>query len=173
MDREEISKYLLDSDGSTRDITFTPANRENVLAFMKEIFSGYKSTSLNDNEGESITPSVEALESCLNTEEGYIHGVFESNISLIRNIQVFLDWPEDGKFGVELSYFPQDINSDLFEFDKFFKKIYMWWDKLESEEIFIRYENASWEWYNPKDLGVFYHEKRPNKYFQPTQKTDG
>jgi hypothetical protein len=35
--------------------------------------------------------------------------------------------------------------------------LHEWWDILQAKEVFVRYENASWEFYNPEGLGVFYH----------------
>ena len=159
MSDDEVLQYLLDSDGSTRDITFTPATHECVSEFLKVFLATYSAGELNDQDGLSVELSHQEVMNKLASKEGCVHGQLKAEGSLIGQVQLFIDWPEDEKIAIEVSYFPCDLHEE-FTLEKFLSKLNQWWGLLQSSEVFVRYENASWEWYNPKGLGVFYHASR-------------
>ncbi|WP_417387303.1 hypothetical protein [Gimesia sp.] len=159
MDDQEIMECLLDNDGSTRDINFTPAAFENVSLLISLLIDDYQQGVFFGPGGEQVEFESKAVCSLLGKEAGTIYGYFESETALIKKLQLFLDWPEEGQCAVELSFFSDDLQAD-FKIERFLSQLNSWWDILKAREVFVRYENASWEWYNPNDLGVFYHQTR-------------
>ncbi|OZG69930.1 hypothetical protein BTA51_28680 [Hahella sp. CCB-MM4] len=157
MNEAEILEYLTDSDGSTRDITFTPAALDCVEMFTKLFLEAFDDGELLDQDGEIVELSAESVMSYIKTrEEGCIHGQLKSSDSFVSQVHLFLDWPEDEKIAVEISYFPNDLCGE-FTTSQFFETLTKWWNALQAHEVFVRYENASWDFYNPNGLGVFYH----------------
>jgi hypothetical protein len=159
VDKEEISKYLLDSDGTTRDITFTPVAAERVRDFVDSLRAVYRVTKASDADGKNIASlfKTEWDDEKLSTSEGYMHAVFEAPGRLIPVLQVFIDWPMDHRgYGVELSFFPADLDSEAFRVDSFIALIEAWQCVLSADDYFVRYENASWDWYDANGLGVIY-----------------
>ena len=160
MHESEIYECLTDSDGSTRDITFTPSSMHNLKAFLCLFLVAFDEGELYDQDGEAINLTPECVDSYVKTHpEGCIHGQLQSSNSFVSQVHLFIDWPEDEKVCIEISYFPSDLKNN-FTVLAFFEILNKWWALLESDEVFVRYENASWEFYNPKDLGVFYHSTR-------------
>ena len=160
MNKQEITEYLLDNDGSTRDITFTPANLENLTIFLSSFLSYYDTGELNDQDGESIQIEVDSVLALLTSRnEGCIHGQLKARDALISQVYLFVDWPEESGYAIEISFFPEDLNAN-FSLEQFMVQLDEWWKSLDSEEVFVRYENASWDYYDPKGLGVFYHARR-------------
>lgn len=159
MDYQKITEYLLDNDGSTRDINFTPAEYENVGLLISLLIADYQKGVFFEQDGVELDFDSKAVCRLFEREAGSIYGYFESETVLIKKLQLFLDWPEEGLCAVELSFIPDDLQPD-FKIELFLSKLNRWWDTLQASEVFIRYENASWEQYNPNDLGVFYHQSR-------------
>lgn len=159
MEFQKLAEYLTDNDSTTREINFTPAEYENVIRLLELLFADYEKGSLFDQDGVGIALDVKVVCGFFQRESGYIHGAFESESALIKKVQLFLDWPEENRCAVKLSFFPDELDS-TFNVEKFLTQLNIWWDVLDAAEVFVRYENAGWEWYNPHDLGVFYHQKR-------------
>jgi hypothetical protein len=59
-------------------------------------------------------------------------------------------------YGIELSFFPADLDSETFRVDSFIALIEAWQSVLGADDYFVRYENASWDWYDANGLGVIY-----------------
>ncbi|WP_444915787.1 hypothetical protein [Microbulbifer sp. TRSA007] len=157
MNEAEVLEYLTDSDGSTRDITFTPATLACVEKFIKLFLEEFSDGELLDQDGEVVEMSSESVVSYITQrEEGCIHGQLKSRDSFVSQVHLFLDWSEGEKIAVEISYFPNDLCGD-FTTSIFFEALNSWWGALQADEVFVRYENASWEFYDPEGLGVFYH----------------
>ena len=53
-DKAEIARCLLDSDGTTRDITFTPVGAERLRAFLNSLRSDYHVAMARDADGNDI-----------------------------------------------------------------------------------------------------------------------
>ncbi|WHI45951.1 hypothetical protein [Microbulbifer sp. VAAF005] len=157
MNEAEVLEYLTDSDGSTRDITFTPTTLACVGKFIELFLEEFSDGELLDQDGEVVEMSSESVVSYITQrEEGCIHGQLKSRDSFVSQVHLFLDWSEGEKIAVEISYFPNDLCSD-FTTSIFFEALNSWWGALQANEVFVRYENASWEFYDPEGLGVFYH----------------
>ena len=162
--KQDITAYFLDADGSSRDINFTPISEERIVKLLGHLLQKYKFSFLRDQDGKDIEATTETLRTRLHkNEEGFLHGLMKSDKAVMPIIQIFIDWPDskDKKdFAVEFSYFPADLKQQEFSYDLFMADIQEWWNIAGADEIFIRYENASWNWYDPNDLGVFYHNVR-------------
>ena len=159
MDYQKLTEYLLDKDGSNRDINFTPAVFENVGLLLSLLIADYQKGNFFDQDGVEIEFDSKAVCSLFERDAGFVCGYFESETALIKKLQLFLDWPEEDLCAVELSFSPGDLQAD-FKIELFLNKLNTWWNALQANEVFVRYENASWEWYDPNDLGVFYHQTR-------------
>ena len=156
---EEVAKCLLDSDGTTRDITFTPVAAERLRDFVNSLCTGYGLVMARDADGNDITSLFknELQPDTLCTPAGYIHAVLKGEKQLIPALEVFIDWPMDRKgYGLELSFFPEDIDASSFHIDAFVALIEQWNSVLGADDYFVRYENASWDWYDANGLGVIY-----------------
>lgn len=157
MDEATFLKYLTDSDGTTRDITFTPSPVHNVDKFMEIIVNDFLAGELFDQDGERVElDSKKIIGYIRERESGCIHGQLTSHSSFVNHIHLFIDWPEDANIAIEISYFPHDLIVG-FSTSIFLATINRWWESLGCSDVFVRYENASWEFYNSNDLGVFYH----------------
>lgn len=158
---KKIEKYLLEADGSTRDITFIPTTLgsiENLLAFLLD--NKYLLYEAYDNDGCSIKEKIQERDfTSLQLDEGSLFLKFRSGISIINNLIIFIDWPEDDKFAVEISFFPRDINMEIFTIENMMEYIEKLSILLNASDYFVRYENASWDLYDPKGLGVIYTRK--------------
>ena len=119
-------------------------------------------SSCHNQDGIEIQISTIKSGGDLGASSGYLHGHFRSPGALIEHIQLFIDWSDNAGYEVELSFFPTDLAS-TFTLDQFLGLLHQWWDALESDEVFVRYENASWDYCEPNGLGVFYHDKRDHK----------
>lgn len=64
---------------------------------------------------------------------------------MFRRLQTFIDWTAEspGKYCVEVSYFPDEICSDLFTVLAFDSQIEAWRSFLDAKDYFVRFENAS------------------------------
>lgn len=159
LDKEEITRYLLDSDGTTRDITFTPVAAKKLCNLINSIRTAYRVTKASDADGNNVASlfKTEWREGTLSAPQGYLHAVFEGSGQLIPVLQVFLDWPMDHHgYGVELSFFPNDLPAKGFRVESFMALVEKWRSLLGAEDYFVRYENASWDWYDANGLGVIY-----------------
>lgn len=155
----QIARCLLDSDGTTRDVTFTPVGTERLLSFLKSLLPDYRVVMARDADGNDIAWLFEAgpENDLLAAPSGYIHAVFEGNAQLIPVLQVFIDWPVNQRgCGLELSFFPGDLDRQSFNVDAFVTLIETWRSILGADDYFVRYENASWDWYDADGLGVIY-----------------
>ena len=156
---EEVANCLLDSDETTRDITFTPVAAERIRAFVNSLLQAYETVMARDADSNDITSLFknELQSDSLCTPAGYIHAVLKGSKQLIPALQVFIDWPMDRKgYGLELSFFPEDIDASSFQIDAFLSLVAQWNVVLGADDYFVRYENASWDWYDANGLGVIY-----------------
>jgi hypothetical protein len=155
-DKNQILDYLLDNDGTTRDINFTPSTYEKTVEFLNQFMELYSSGEMHDQDGNEISLNSESFKEMFAVEEGHIYGRFNEKSALIKHIQLFVDWPENGKAEIELSFFSDDTSND-FSYESFISQLNFWWKLLDSDEVFVRYENASWDYYDSHGLGVFLH----------------
>lgn len=157
----QAEEWILDCDGSSRDVTFTPTTKCAVVAFLKSLFSQYVVSSAFDNNGVDRLPQLQA-DDPLQGIDGYIHIVMTDGDGMIPNLQLFID--EDREIRqhcLEVSFFPNDIDAQQFNIGDFRTLIDAWNAMLKSDDYFVRYENASWDLYDPNGLGVIYSRNQP------------
>jgi len=163
--KQEIIDFILDSDGSTRDITFTPTSKFHMQNAIKHFTTKYRIGNATDNEGEDVLNILmEDPAKILNNGNGYIHCVLISEQQQIPCVQLFIDWDikNNSEYCLEISFFPNDINPTSFNLQDFMKQVDEWADILHSNDYFVRYENASWDLYDSKGIGIIYtKQNRP------------
>ncbi len=158
----DISKCLLDHDGSARDITFTPVKIGDLISFVNAISKEYALREGHyfegDNEGVSLV--TESIGTCLQKSNGSIYSYWLSTSHMISQLQIFIYWPQDeGKYFLELTFFPQDIVQNKYDANNFIQIIAKWADALSAENYFVRYENASWKEYDETSPDVIFTKK--------------
>jgi hypothetical protein len=152
----QATEWILDCDGSCRDVTFTPTTKEAVVAFLKSMLLRYTATSAYDNNGIERSQQLRS-DDPLNGIDGYIHIVLADGGGIIPHLQIFIDHDRvTYKHDVEVTFFPNDIDKHQFSLRSFRSLVEGWNDILNSADYFVRYENASWDLYDPKGLGVIY-----------------
>lgn len=157
----QAAEFLLDCDGSCRDVTFTPTTKEAIVTFIRAILSQYRATSAFDNNGIDRSQQLHT-DSPLDGIDGYVHITLSEGVGLIPDLQLFIDEDHDtGKHCLEVTFFPNDIDAQRFSFRDFRTLIDNWNEILQSDDYFVRYENASWNLYDPNGLGVIYSRKQP------------
>lgn len=157
-----VREYLLDADGSSRDITFTPVGQDRMIAFLELLRRSHYPDSFRDSESADMLTHIDGSEwsRIFTSESGYVHGCWSSAAALLPRLQTFIDWDAAG-YCLEVSYFPQDVDPESFSVRGFRQLVEDWRETLGAEDYFVRYENVSWELYDSAGFGVFYTHQRP------------
>jgi hypothetical protein len=157
----QAAEWILDCDGGCRDVTFTPAAKPAIISFIHLLLLQYQIASAFDNNGIDRSQQLH-VDDPLFGIDGYIHIVLTDGRGLIPHLQLFIDNDRStGVYCLEVSFFPNDIDLQQFSIQKFRILIEHWNETIQSDDYFVRYENASWKLYDPNDLGVIYTRKRP------------
>ena len=157
----QAEEWILDCDGSCRDVTFTPTSKNAVVAFVNLLLSQYVVSSAFDNSGIDRSSQLRTANP-LRGIEGYIHIELTDADRLIPRIELFIYEDRDRhEYCVEVTFFPNDIDPQKFRFGDFRALVDEWNALLKSDDYFVRYENANWELYDPTGLGVIYSRNRP------------
>nr|CAP48471.1 putative integron gene cassette protein [uncultured bacterium] len=156
-----LKDMLLHQDGSSRDITFTPTSLNRVKDFLRFLQTTYWIVQSHDINGNSVVDVLveQEFEAVFSDEKGFIHTLWKANDYLLPQIQSFIDWSKDDGYEVELSFFPQDVNHKRFEIIQFIELVEEMRIVLQCDNYYVRYENASWTWYDESGLGVIYTAK--------------
>jgi hypothetical protein len=160
--REQTLEFLMDRDGGTRDVTFTPVTRKSLGDFLKLLLASYTVCTAHDNDGEDVAFQLREseLDSVLDREAGTLHVTLSNPSAVIRNLGVLIDWAT-GKatYCVEVYFFPDAVDPIAFTLEWFVALLKAWNDQLRADDYFVRYENASWELYDAGGLGVIFTSK--------------
>lgn len=160
-----VRKFLLESDGATRDITFTPASRVALLRFLRHLLGSFRKVSLVDKEGADRLEQLVSgeLGALFDAKVGFLYGIWESESGLFRRLQTFIDWPAGSSpdYCVELSFYPDDVYTAAFSVRAFDAQVEAWRSMLGAQDFFVRHENASWDIYDAGGLGVIYTHSKP------------
>lgn len=152
----QICDWILERDGSTRDVTFMPVDRARVFLLLQYLLADYALVSVSHNDGNDRRKDF-SNPIILDGRSGFLHVVLDSDTSLIRRIQVFVDWHDSqAEYSVEISFFPDELDSFRFTLRAFQDLIEGWNAILQAKDYFVRFENASWKEYDANDLGVIY-----------------
>jgi hypothetical protein len=150
----QMQDWILDRHGGTRDITFTPSERDRVMALLCHLLKTYNLVSLSDNDGNDRCSEI-ASPTLFDGHSGFLHIILDGVTSFIHRIQVFVDWT-GGDYCVEISFFPDDLDLAGFTLEKFQTLVEEWNSYLHAKDYFVRIENASWDLYDATGLGVIY-----------------
>ena len=138
----DVTKSLLDSDGSCRDLNFEGPTWEGVGNLMATLHTIFQCVSITDHEGRTI--AIPASAPVAIPDVGHIHVVLDEGTDLLRRLKVFVGREDDGSPFVELTFFPDDLVRGLEVKSRFMK----WADDiralLQARRYYARYENASW-----------------------------
>ena len=140
----EIEEQIIDIDGSCRDINFPDVGRSEAISLLKHMKSSCELRGGNDSEGNEIS-AEEIIEriSLSDTENIFSYWLCEG---LVSQVQIFISWVNGSKIFVEVTFFPQDIDTKTYSL-----KCFLGWLKpilvsLNASTYFVRYENASWSY---------------------------
>lgn len=157
----QAEEWILDCDGSCRDVTFTPTSKTAVVALLKSLLLQYTVSSANDNNGIDRSSQLQN-DDPLSGIDGYIHIVLTDGDGLIPHLQLFIDEDRDTQeFCLEVTFFPNDINAQHWSLVAFRSLVDEWNAILRSADYFVRYENASWDLYDLSGLGVINSRNQP------------
>ncbi|MCP4214848.1 MAG: hypothetical protein GY765_09335 [bacterium] len=142
----DIRESILDYDGTTRDIDFTPVSRDSLVDFMEVLLRQYSLDWAYNEEGEEQTaialgPDKSEL---FSAPEGYLHITFRSDSAMIPLLQMLLDWPEAGGFTIQLFLYPEGLDSEFFQVKEFMAMVDSWNDVLKADDYSVSYEYAGW-----------------------------
>lgn len=131
------------------------------MAFIEMLLAQYAVCSARDSNGIDRSNQLETSDP-LNGIDGYIHIVLKDGGGMIPHVQLFIDENRDtNEYCLEVTFFPDDIDTKRFSLEAFQQLIEDWNAVLKSDDYFVRYENASWDLYDPSGLGVIYTRTQP------------
>jgi len=98
----------------------------------------------NDSEGNEL--SAEEIEKRLSFSPR--ETIFSSwkGEGLISRIQLFFSWVNQSEILIELTFFPDYINQQIYNINEFLNWLKPILVALKTKEYYVRYENASWEY---------------------------
>ena len=140
----DIVTSLLDRDGSCRDLNFEGPTWAGVKDLLDSLESAFGEVSGTDQEGKVLTAPFRDFVLAVAENRGYLHLIFNVGAGLIRNLQVFICSEEDGSPFVELTFFPDDVESGPFLRRDFIAWARQMQTHLGARRYYARYENASW-----------------------------
>jgi hypothetical protein len=147
LELHDITESLLDhDDGSCRDVTFQSCSWDGVALAVDDLARTFRTEAAHDSEGLVIPTPFGAAVGLLaaSTQPGYLCFLFESAVSIIQRLQLFVGKDEVGAPLVEATFFPEDVDQT-----GNVKECFVRWANdlqavLRAQRYYARYENASW-----------------------------
>ncbi|MCW9027130.1 MAG: hypothetical protein OQJ77_07410 [Thiovulaceae bacterium] len=140
----EIEKQVIDIDGSCRDINFPDVGKSEAISLLNLLKMSCELKSANDSEGAEIS-SKELMEHVSSSDKETISSYWLCQ-GLVSQVQVFLSWTNDSKIFIEITFFPQDVDSKTYTLEAFLEWLKPFLVSLNTSDYFVRYENASWNY---------------------------
>ena len=144
IDRSGIMAALTDVDGTCRDINFEGYSWEGVEGLLSYLVECSNSAPALDGQGRQMDPIPGSLVEAAR-KTGCVHLSLGEPCELIGHLQVFIATNEDKSPFVELTFFPEDIETTESLEGDFIE----WLDsvqlRLGAQRYYVRYENASWQ----------------------------
>ena len=140
----EIEKQIIDIDGSCRDINFPDVGRSEVISLLNQLNTSCGLKYGNDSEGNEIS-AKEITERVSLSDKGTIFSYWVCQ-GLVSQVQLFLSWTNDSKISVEITFFPQDVDTKTYTLENFLQWLKPFLVSLNTTTYFVRYENASWKY---------------------------
>ena len=105
---KHIEEYLLDLDGSLRDVIFEHPTWEGVDALVMSLLPSFRVHRATDTEGGSVdTANVSIAHHARQT--GHVHLVLDEGNEFVSHLQVFVSNDSDAAPFVEMSFHPNDV----------------------------------------------------------------
>lgn len=143
IDALAVRADLLGRDGSCRDINFTEwVTREGasaVIAFLADNF-----TFVRAGDGEGHEQSLPSAVVFLKNQTGSLNMLWAKE-EFLPHLQLYVYWPSENSFFLELTFFPQDLDQNRFDIQAFFTLLSNLVTASGSNAYYVRYENASWK----------------------------
>lgn len=161
-----VTACLLEADGSTREINFTPTNVNGAVRLLSEINSSYSLRDFSNHHGEDCLNLIKNSdwENLFRGENGYCHCVWDKagEGALFTFLQAFISWEDLSELEIEVTYFPDDIEPDTFTLDAFRAMVERWRSLLGSRDYCVSYGGVDWSNFNEKDPSIIYtHLRQP------------
>ena len=140
----EIAEQIIDIDGSCRDVNFPDVSQSQAYAVVSHFQSICALKTATDSEGNDLNAQQMEERLSLSSSETIVsHWISKG---LISQVQLFLSWESNSKIFIEITFFPNDVERDHFNLHLFFEWLAPILDALETNEYYVRYENASWKY---------------------------
>ncbi len=102
---KQAAEWILDCDGSSREVTFTPTSKPAIIAFVHYLLDRYHVDSAFDNKGIDRSQQLHTVDPSFGTD-GFIHIVLSNGKGMIPSLQLFIDEDQDtGKYCLEVTFF--------------------------------------------------------------------
>lgn len=139
-----LEEQIIDVDGSCRDINFPDVGRSEAISLLKLMKVSCELRNASDSGGNEL--SADGVTECLSTSESETIVSYWTCQGLISQVQVFFYWNKDASIFVELTFFPQDVDSRVFSLETFLDWLKPILVSLNTSTYFVRHENASWKY---------------------------
>lgn len=137
-----IEEQIIDIDGMCRDINFPDTDLLYVIAMIKYLEGFCELGSASDLEGNELTVGDIILKLTKSESETISSGWRCQG--LISQIQLLLSWQNKSKVFIELTFFPEDIDSKTYSLESFKNWLKPFLVALNTKTFFVRHENVSW-----------------------------
>ncbi|MBD3647871.1 MAG: hypothetical protein HUJ31_10565 [Pseudomonadales bacterium] len=139
-----IEEQIIDVDGSCRDINVPDVGRSEAVSLLNLVKASFELRSAADSEGHEL--SVDGMIERLSASESETILSCWTCEGLISPLQIFFSWNKDTNVFVELTFFPQDVDSREYSLTGFLDWLRPVLVALNTSKYFVRYENASWQY---------------------------
>ncbi|MYM31376.1 hypothetical protein GTP58_23850 [Duganella sp. CY15W] len=140
--RGRVEAGLLDLDGSCRDINFAEGiSTSGSIEIMRFLMASWRLAQAMTGDGCEVVSAE--LSSTLRQPSGSISTVWKGGRNP-EHIQAYFQWLKPDKVFCELTFFPQDFDNKTFTLQGFLATLGQLVSAAQSEEYYLRYEDASW-----------------------------
>lgn len=136
-----IEEQVIDTDGSCRDVNFPYVERTEAIKFLNYIKKFSVLDNAYDTEGNELT--INDLNETISSSKSETIVSYWHCEGLISQIQLFFSWQNNSKIFIEVTFFPQDIDRNLYSLEAFKSWLKPLLVALNVRIYFVRYENVS------------------------------
>jgi hypothetical protein len=152
-----VEAALLDCDGSCRDINFAEnISTSGAIGILELLESSWTLAQAMTGEGDEVPSTV--MQSILRQPNGSLSTVWRGGRNP-EHIQAYFHWVETDRVFCELTFFPQDFDSQTFTLLGFLSVLRNLAIAARSDEYYLRYEDASWRHGEHEKEGVILSDK--------------
>lgn len=140
--RSRVEAALLDCDGSCRDINFAECiSTSGAIDVLGLLASSWTLTRATSVEGDEIDSAE--LERNFRLVSGSLSTVWTGGRNP-EHIQAYFHWLEPDRVFCEITFFPCDFDDETFTLLGFLSMLSKLTLAANSDEYYLRYEDASW-----------------------------